>query len=104
MKKYKYSDVTGKIIGCAIEVHNVLGNGFQEKIYQRALRYEREKAGLKFAEEFGCLSNIKKSNWELVEWIFLWRNKVSVELKAVLELESAHIAQAMNYMEAIFRD
>ncbi len=35
-----------------MEVHNVLGNGFQEKIYQRALRYEMEKAGLKFAEEF----------------------------------------------------
>ena len=51
-KKYKYSDITGKIIGCAMEVHNVLGNGFQEKIYQRALRYEMEQAGLKFAEEF----------------------------------------------------
>ncbi len=34
---YKYSEITGKIIGLAMEVHKHLGNGFQEVIYQRAL-------------------------------------------------------------------
>ena len=38
--KYKYSELTGKIIGCAMEVHRFLGNGFQEVIYQRALGVE----------------------------------------------------------------
>ena len=38
--KYKHSDLTAKIIGCAIEVHKTLGNGFQEVIYQRALSEE----------------------------------------------------------------
>ena len=40
--EYKYSELTAKIIGCAIEVHKALGNGFQEVIYQRALEYEME--------------------------------------------------------------
>lgn len=39
-EKYKYSDLTGKIIGCAMEVHRHLGNGFQEVVYQRALSIE----------------------------------------------------------------
>ena len=34
---YKYSEITGKIIGLAMQVHTYLGNGFQEVIYQRAL-------------------------------------------------------------------
>jgi GxxExxY protein len=39
-EQYKYSDLTGKIIGCAMEVHKILGSGFQEVIYQRALEIE----------------------------------------------------------------
>ncbi|PWJ59416.1 GxxExxY protein [Dyadobacter jejuensis] len=35
--KYPLSELTGKIIGCAMEVHRILGNGFQEVIYQRAI-------------------------------------------------------------------
>jgi len=38
--EYKYSELTGRIIGCAMEVHNALGNGFQEVIYQRAFAHE----------------------------------------------------------------
>lgn len=52
MTNYKHSDLTGRIIKYAIEVHNVLGNGFQEVIYQRALSYELEQEGLHFAEEY----------------------------------------------------
>lgn len=39
-EKYKYSELTGKIIGCSMEVHKILGNGFQEVVYQRALEEE----------------------------------------------------------------
>ena len=42
-ESYKHSDITGKVIGCAMEVHRYLGNGFQEIIYQRALAIEMEK-------------------------------------------------------------
>lgn len=50
--EYKYSELTGRIIGCAIEVHKFLGNGFQEVIYQRALAHEMELQGLSFSREF----------------------------------------------------
>ncbi len=39
-KEYKYSALTSKIIGCAIEVHKYLGNSFQKLIYQRSLQKE----------------------------------------------------------------
>lgn len=48
MEEYKHSEITGKIIGCAMQVHSFLGNGFQEVIYQRVLAYELSKAGLTF--------------------------------------------------------
>jgi GxxExxY protein len=51
-KEMKYADITGKVIGCAIEVHKALGNGFQEVIYQRALEIEMKVAGLDFKREF----------------------------------------------------
>ena len=50
-EQYKYSDITAKIIGCAMKVHSVLGNGFQEVIYQRALAIEFRKARLEFVRE-----------------------------------------------------
>jgi PD-(D/E)XK nuclease superfamily len=51
VEEYKYQEITHKIIGCAMEVHKFLGNGFQEVIYQRALAYELSKAGLEFDRE-----------------------------------------------------
>ena len=49
--KYYKSDITGKIIGCAQKVHRFLGAGFQEKIYQRALKIELSKLCLNFERE-----------------------------------------------------
>ena len=43
--------LTYQIIGCAMEVHRILGNGFQEVIYQRCLAIELERAGLSFGRE-----------------------------------------------------
>ena len=48
---YKNSELTGKIIGCAMKVHSTIGNGFQEVIYQRALAIEMGKSGLSFQQE-----------------------------------------------------
>ena len=50
-EEYKYSELTSKIIGCAIIVHKTLGNGFQEVIYQRALAIELERSGLRYKQE-----------------------------------------------------
>jgi len=49
--QYICSEITAKIIGCAMEVHHILGNGFQEVIYQRALEIEMSAQGLDFTRE-----------------------------------------------------
>jgi len=98
--EYKYSELTGKIIGCAMEVHNELGNGFQEVIYQRALEYEMELQKIGFAREFEMPVLYKLKQVDSRRADFLVENKLSVELKAVIKLESVHLAQAINYLEA----
>jgi hypothetical protein len=50
-EKYLHSELTGRIIGCAMEVHKALGNGFQEVIYQRALDIEMAQQGLSASRE-----------------------------------------------------
>ena len=49
--QYPESELTGKIIGCAMEVHKFFGNGFQEVIYQRSLAIEMRKQGIAFSRE-----------------------------------------------------
>ena len=58
-KEYPKSELTGKIIGCAMEVHRILGNGFQEVIYQRALAIEMANQGLEFSREHEMEINYK---------------------------------------------
>ena len=96
----KYSAHTQKIIGCAMEVHNHIGNGFQEVIYQRALAIELEQQGLGFAREEEMPIYYKEVHVGTRRVDFLVENIIAVELKAVIELEKAHLAQALNYLEA----
>ncbi len=119
MAELKYKDITEKIIGASFEVHKFLGNGFthildycydgirecgafQEVIYQRALAYEMTKAGLEYHRE------IEQDIYyrDLQEPIgtrradFVVENKILVELKAIIQLEDVHLAQALNYLKA----
>jgi GxxExxY protein len=99
-EKYLHSELTGKIIGCAMEVHSTLGNGFQEVIYQRALEIEMGQQGLAFSREHEMdifYKGIKIGNRRVD---FFVEEKVMVEIKAVKELEDVHLAQAINYLEA----
>jgi GxxExxY protein len=98
--EYKYSELTGKIIGCAMEVHNALGNGFQEVIYQRSLEYEFELQGIGYVREFEMPVFYKDKQVGTRRADFLVESKVSVELKALIQLEPVHLAQAINYLEA----
>jgi GxxExxY protein len=93
-------ELTYKINGCAMKVHNTLGNGFQEVIYQRCLALELQKAGLNFGREIehtifyeGIVVGKRRAD-------FIVENNVIVELKAVIRLEDAHLAQAKNYVVA----
>lgn len=97
---YKYSDVTGKIIGCAMKVHNTLGNGFQEVIYQRCLAIEMEKQGLGFEREIEMPIFYEDIEVGTRRVDFMVEGKVLVELKAVHQLDNIHLAQGLNYLEA----
>ncbi len=98
----KYGEITQKILGAAFQVHTLLGNGFQEVIYQRALAYELGRAGLTFARE------VEREIYyrDLPEPIgtrradFVVEGKVLVELKAVIAIEDVHWAQVLNYLRA----
>ena len=98
--EYKYSELTGKIIGCAMEVHKILGNGFQEVIYQRALAYEMELQGISFLREFEMPIFYKDLLLGKRRVDFFVENKISVEIKAKISLEPVNLAQAINYLEA----
>ena len=99
-ENYKYADLTGKIIGCAMKVHSTLGNGFQEVIYQRSLALEMEKQGLDFQREMEMPIYYEGVEVGTRRVDFMVEEKIMVELKAITELEKVHLAQALNYLEA----
>jgi GxxExxY protein len=115
-EQYKYSELTANIIGCAMEVHKKLGNGFthliiffkgirecfafQEVIYQRALEIEMSLKNISFSREFEMPIFYKEVQIGTRRVDFLVENTISVELKAISKLEDVHFAQAINYLEA----
>jgi len=99
-EEHKYSELTAKIIGCAMRVHSALGNGFQEVIYQRALEIEMADEGIAFNREYEMPVYYKNQQIGTRRVDFLVEGIVSVELKAVIKLEDVHLAQAINYLEA----
>jgi GxxExxY protein len=99
-EKYPLSDLTGKIIKCAIEVHTLLGNGFQEVIYQRALAIEFAIQNVPFEREFEMPLFYKGEQIGTRRVDFFVDGKVMVEIKALIQLEDVHLAQAINYLEA----
>lgn len=83
-----------------MKVHSGLGNGFQEVIYQRALEIEMTDQGLSFSREHVMPIYYKQQQIGTRRVDFLVEGVVSVELKAVTQLEEVHLAQAINYLEA----
>lgn len=91
-EQYKYSELTGKIIGCAMEVHKILGNGFQaclpkgssarrqEVIYQRALAKEMSLQGLAFSREHEMPIFYKEDQIGTRRVDFLVEDVISVEI------------------------
>ncbi len=92
--------LTHKIIGCAMQVHSTLGNGFQEVIYQRALAIELSFQGLSFEREKEMYIHYRDVKIGTRRVDFFVEEQVMVELKAVEKLEGVHKAQAINYLEA----
>ena len=100
MTEFKYGAITEKIIGAAFKVHNTLGNGFQEVIYQRALELELRLMPLEYNREFEMPIYYMDQQIGTRRVDFLVANTISVELKALIKLEDVHLAQAINYLEA----
>lgn len=99
-RKYKYSELTGTVIGCAMKVHGQLGCGYPEVIYQRALARELDKCGISHAREIempiyydGVEIGFRRAD-------FIINGEVILELKAVSEINNAHFNQILNYLKA----
>jgi len=98
--RYKYGDLTEKILGCAFKVHNSLGCGFLEKVYYKALIYEFSGVGIRFETNKKIKIFYEKKEVGVYVPDFIVDAKVVVELKTVEFLTKAHIAQVINYLKA----
>lgn len=98
--QYKYQELTGRIIGAATEVHSHLGSGFQEVVYQRALAIELDIRKIDFVREMEMPLKYKGFDIGIRRVDFFIEEKIMLEIKAVIQLENVHLAQAINYLEA----
>jgi len=92
--------LTYRVIGCAMKVHNTLGGGFQEVIYQRALAIEMSREGIDFGREVEQSIYYEGIEIGSRRADFIVDNRVVVELKALDALEDVHLVQAKNYLVA----
>ena len=95
-----YEEITHKIIGCAMKVHSVLVNGFQEVVYQRAMAIEMRKMGLNFTREMEMTIYYEGEEIGARRVDFFVEGKIMVELKAIIELNDSNLNQCRNYLEA----
>jgi GxxExxY protein len=100
MSELKYDDITRRIIGCAMRVHSKLGNGFVESVYQNSLEIEMALEGLSFVREKVMIIYYRDIEVGRRRVDFFVENLIMVELKALIETDDVHLAQALNYLEA----
>tara|TARA_R110002096_G_scaffold28068_2_gene85358 strand:+ start:1228 stop:1608 length:381 start_codon:yes stop_codon:yes gene_type:complete len=94
------NEMATKIIGCAIDVHKVLGPGLLESAYQECLYYKLKKVGLKVEKEKPMPLVFEEVKLECGYRIdLLVENKVVIELKSVEALNDVHLAQTLTYMK-----
>ncbi|RJP77099.1 MAG: GxxExxY protein [Candidatus Zixiibacteriota bacterium] len=97
---HRLNDLSEKIIGCAFRVHNTLGYGFLEKVYERALVFELKRAGLAVEQQKPV--QVQYEGLVVGDYVcdLVIENAIIVELKSVRALEDSHIAQGLNYLKA----
>jgi GxxExxY protein len=95
-----HRELTAKIIGCAMKVHNKMGSGYREKIYSRCLAIELERAGLNYKREVDCPIQYDGIivGRRIVDYIV--ESIVSLELKAIKELTDKELNEGLNYLES----
>ena len=100
MKSEIKDELSYKVIGCAMKVQGLLGSGFQEVIYQRALSIEFEKENISFDRELNMQIFYRKFHVGTRRVDFFVEDKLVVEIKAVANLNDSHLAQAISYCKA----
>lgn len=100
MTELLYKKLTYSVIGAAMEVHNQLGSGFLEAVYQKALAHELSARDISYKEQVH-LPVVYKGE-VIGDYVadFVVEDKLIVEIKAISKLTSAHQAQAMHYLTA----
>lgn len=98
--EYLYHELTEKIISCAFEVHNTMGFGFAEKVYENALKIELEGLGVPVQQQKALTVYYKDS--VVGEYIadLVVNDSIIIEVKAIKNIDKAHEAQLMNYLKA----
>lgn len=91
--------ITYQIRGAAFSVHTVLGPGLLESVYEAALKYELEQAGLKVRSQVGIPMKYKAIDFDFgFRLDLLVEECVIVELKSVEALTEVHFKQVMTYL------
>lgn len=100
----EHEELTGRIIGAAIEVHRVLGPGFLESVYQRSLELELRAQGIPFVPQHEV--RVRYRDVEVGRHLLdLYVNElIVVELKAVKAFEDAHFSIVRSYLRAVGRE
>lgn len=94
------NETTEAIIGCAFRVHNTLGYGFLERVYENALAVELARAGLAFVQQqrFEVLYEGTVVGEYIADLVV--EDAVIVEIKVARTIDDAHTAQTLNYLAA----
>ncbi len=100
MDDYKHSDISKEIIGAAYEVHNTLGSGFLEKVYQNALMVELKlrKIGAEAEKPITVHYHGEMVGNYIADIVV--EDKIIVEIKAIKALSEIHEVQLVNYLTA----
>ena len=102
MTKKEVTELSYKIVGCAIEVHKELGPGLLESVYEKCLKHELEQQGFDVKQQVVVPVNYKniKLNTEL-KLDLLVNDIIIVELKAIEHILPVHEAQILTYMKLL---
>ena len=95
-----YSEITGPVIGAAMEVHKILGPGFLENVYEEAFAIELELRNIPYKRQHSIDIFYKGKLAKYFVCDFIIKDLVVVELKAISKLGDLEMAQVLNYLKA----
>jgi GxxExxY protein len=99
-ENYPHSEITDKILKCAVEVHKTLGPGFLENIYEKALIKELKLAGLKVQDQVSIPVTYKGDKIGEHKLDLLVEDSVIIENKTAESFNNIHKAQVLSYLKA----